>query len=67
VQKDNLLVEPKVEQIGNIVDGTNIGFKNPQRGRIYGTEGLSPAIYTFQGGNLEPKIFQIHFKVAKRV
>jgi DNA (cytosine-5)-methyltransferase 1 len=58
VQKDNLLVEPKVEQIGNIVDGTNIGFKNPQRGRIYGTEGLSPAIYTFQGGNLEPKIVQ---------
>ena len=58
VQKDNLLVEPKVEQIGNIVDDTNIGFKNPQRGRIYGTEGLSPAIYTFQGGNLEPKIVQ---------
>lgn len=58
VQKDNLLVEPKVEQIGNIVDDTNIGFKNPQRGRIYATEGLSPAICTFQGGNLEPKILQ---------
>lgn len=58
VQKDNLLVEPKVEQIGNIVDDTNISFKNPQRGRIYGTEGLSPAICTFQGGNLEPKIVQ---------
>ena len=48
----------KVIQVANIVDDTNIGFKNPQRGRVYSAQGISPAIYCFQGGNLEPKIVQ---------
>ena len=46
----------EVHQIGNIVDDTNIGFKNPQRGRIYSADGVSPALNTKQGGGLEPKI-----------
>lgn len=46
----------EVQQIGNIVDDTNIGFKNPQRGRIYSADGVSPALKTKQGGGLEPKI-----------
>lgn len=47
----------KVIQIGNIVDDTNIGFKNPQRGRVYSIEGLAPTIYNFSGGgDLQPKI-----------
>lgn len=46
----------EVRQIGNIVDDTNIGFKNPQRGRIYSADGVSPALNTKQGGGLEPKI-----------
>jgi DNA (cytosine-5)-methyltransferase 1 len=46
----------EVRQIGNIVDDTNIGFKNPQRGRIYDADGVSPALNTKQGGGLEPKI-----------
>ena len=46
----------EVRQIGNIVDDTNIGFKNPQRGRIYDANGISPALNTKQGGGLEPKI-----------
>ena len=46
----------EVRQIGNIVDDTNIGFKNPQRGRIYDATGVSPALNTKQGGGLEPKI-----------
>ena len=46
----------EVRQIGNIVDDTNIGFKNPQRGRIYSSDGISPALTTNQGGGLEPKI-----------
>ena len=46
----------EVQQIGNIVDDTNIGFKNPQRGRIYSADGVSPALNTKQGGGLEPKI-----------
>lgn len=32
----------RVIQVGNIVDDTNIGFKNPQRGRVYSTEGICP-------------------------
>ena len=46
----------RVIQVGNIVDDTNIGFKNPQRGRVYSTEGIAPAVYCYGGGNLEPKI-----------
>lgn len=46
----------EVRQVGNIVDDTNIGFKNPQRGRIYDASGVSPALNTKQGGGLEPKI-----------
>ena len=57
VQKDNLIVEPSVMQVGNLLD-KEFGFKNPQRGRIYGTNGLSPALNCCQGGNLEPKIIQ---------
>ena len=46
----------KVIQVLNIVDDSEIGFKNPQRGRVYSINGIAPAIYCFQGGNLQPKI-----------
>lgn len=46
----------KVVQVYNIVDDTDIGFKNPQRGRIYSADGISPCLNTCGGGNLEPKI-----------
>lgn len=46
----------EVIQVGNIVDDTYIGFKNPQRGRIYSADGISPCLNTVGGGNLEPKI-----------
>lgn len=49
-----ILVEKKVKQIGNIVTTGN--WKNPQRGRIYGVDGISPALNTVGGGGLEPKI-----------
>lgn len=45
---------PKVMQVGNIVHTGN--FENPQRGRIYSSNGCSPALSTMQGGGLEPKI-----------
>lgn len=48
----------KVKQVFNIVDNSN-GFTNPQRGRVYDTEGLSPCLNTMQGGGLEPKILKI--------
>lgn len=43
-----------VFQIGNIVHTGN--FNNPQRGRIYSSEGISPTLNTCGGGGLEPKI-----------
>ena len=43
-----------VKQVGNIVDTGN--FKNPQRGRVYSTKGVSPALNCMRGGGLEPKI-----------
>jgi DNA (cytosine-5)-methyltransferase 1 len=48
-------MENSVKQIGNILDG-NRAFDNPQAGRIYDANGLSPALNTCQGGNLQPKV-----------
>lgn len=48
----------KVKQAFNIVDNNN-GFTNPQRGRVYDTDGLSPCLSTMQGGGLEPKILKV--------
>lgn len=44
-----------VIEIGNIVGSVN-KWQSPQRGRVYSSEGVSPCIYTFRGGGLEPKI-----------
>lgn len=43
-----------VKQVGNIIESTSFGG-NPQRGRIYSANGLSPTLNTAQGGGLEPK------------
>ena len=45
----------KIKQVFNIVDSSN-GFTNPQCGRVYDTDGLSPCLSTMQGGGQEPKI-----------
>lgn len=55
-QDNNFVVEPKIIQVGNLVDEK--GFKNPQRGRVYSPIGISPNIDTMGGGNLEPKIIE---------
>ncbi len=44
-----------IKQIGNIVDTDSFGG-NPQRGRVYSPDGLSPTLNTVGGGGLEPKI-----------
>lgn len=56
VQKDNLLMEPKIIQVGNFLDDKC--FENPQRGRVYSINGLAPNIDTLQGGGREPKIIE---------
>lgn len=53
VQKDNYLAEPRIEQVGNIVDNPK---RDSQRGRIYSPNGLAPTLNTVGGGGLEPKI-----------
>lgn len=53
---NNRVIEPKVIQLGNIVNSGN--WNNPQRGRIYSPSGISPALNTVGGGGLEPKILE---------
>jgi len=48
-------VDNEIKQVGNIVDTGN--FDNPQRGRIYDPDGISPALNTCGGGGLEPKVY----------
>ena len=56
--KDPRLVnDNRVKQLGNIVSTGN--WDNPQRGRIYSSEGCSPALNCCGGGGLEPKIIQL--------
>lgn len=43
-----------VIEVGNVVKTGN--WESPQRGRIYSTLGLAPALNTCGGGGLEPKI-----------
>lgn len=46
----------KIEQVGNIMDDKGRNFKNPQCGRVYDPEGLSPTLNTCNGGNRQPKV-----------
>lgn len=60
VQKDNLLLEPapRILQIGNLIPDAGRKFTNPQTGRVYDPQGLSPTINTAQGGQREVKIIE---------
>lgn len=49
-------MEPRVIQIGNYQESEDRKFDNPQCGRVYSVDGLSPTINTCQGGDREPKI-----------
>jgi len=45
----------KIDQIGNLIDTDSFGG-NPERGRVYGIDGISPCLNTMGGGGLEPKV-----------
>lgn len=47
-----------VKQIGNI-SNSNSSWSNPQTGRIYSPDGISPTLNTCGGGQREPKIVSI--------
>lgn len=55
VEKDNYVIEPSVKQVGNIMETDSFGG-NPQCGRVYSDDGISPTLNTMQGGGREPKI-----------
>lgn len=61
VQKDNLIVEPKIIQVMRAAKERN--FTNPQSGRVYNPDGLSPCLNTMQGGGREPKIIEPNVSV----
>lgn len=46
-----------VKQVGNISDSNSFGG-NPQTGRVYDPDGISPTLNTMTGGGREPKIIQ---------
>lgn len=53
VQKDNIVVVPRINQVGMLdIKG------NEQIRRVYGVNGLSPTLNTMQGGNTQPKIIE---------
>ncbi len=51
--------EPKIIQVGNYMDDSGKGFKNPQCGRVYSPDGIAPTLNTCGDGQREPKIMQI--------
>ena len=55
VQKDNYVCEPEIIVKGNIYPNSG----NPQAGRIYDSEGISPSLDTCQGWNRMPKIISM--------
>lgn len=61
VQKDNLIVEPKIIQVMHAAKERN--FTNPQSGHVYNPDGLSPCLNTMQGGGREPKIIEPNVSV----
>ena len=61
VQKDNLIVEPKIIQVMRAAKERN--FTNPQSGRVYNPDGLSHCLNTMQEGGREPKIIEPNVSV----
>lgn len=60
---NNRVIEPKVMQEPmNLYPNSG----NPQAGRVYNTQGISPAMDTCQGGNRMPKITEMYNPYNKR-
>ena len=54
-----------IMQLGNLKNTESFGG-NPQTGRVYSPNGISPCLNTMQGGGLEPKILQSEdYKIRK--
>ena len=57
-QPKQIVEDAKVMQVGNLINDADKNFKNPQCGRVYDTNGLSPTLNTMQGGDRQPKIVE---------
>lgn len=55
-----------IKQVGNISNSKSFGG-NPQTGRVYGIDGISPTLSTMQGGGQEPKILDDQGRTKKRL
>ncbi|QEA50193.1 DNA (cytosine-5-)-methyltransferase [Leuconostoc lactis] len=53
--EDGEVNQSTVKQLGNLSDSKSFGG-NPQTGRVYSDDGLSPTLNTMQGGGREPKV-----------
>lgn len=53
--EDGEVNQSTVKQLGNLSDSNSFGG-NPQTGRVYSDDGLSPTLNTMQGGGREPKV-----------
>lgn len=62
-QPKQILIQSCLKQIGQIY-GTN-KEPNPQAGRIYSKEYISPTLDSCNGGNRMPKILDTEFKIRK--
>lgn len=49
-----------IVQVGNYRE-KETGFTNPQTGRVYSADGVSPTLNTMQGGDRSPKILEKNF------
>ncbi|MGL6098076.1 MAG: DNA cytosine methyltransferase, partial [Fusobacteriaceae bacterium] len=59
------IVEAGIIQVGNISKSEN-GWDNPQTGRVYSADGISPTLNTCGGGQREPKIVVEPFIATSR-
>ena len=57
-QPKQIVEDAKVMQVGNLINNADKNFKNPQRGGVYDSAGLSPCLSTMQGGDRQPKIVE---------
>ena len=55
VQKDNMVLEPKIKRLGNLYDENAGGAR---AGNVYAPNGLAPALQTAQGGNRQPLMYE---------
>lgn len=55
IVRKNGETDNEVKQVGNLIPGGSFGG-NPQVGRVYGIDRISPTLSTMQGGGQEPKV-----------